>query len=107
MRFSATWVAIALVLFTSAAASRGADSALSIAPSELRARRETGTAPAVIDVRTPAEYARGHIPGSVNIPFAEVAGRISGVEAPHGVALYCAVGPRARKGEAAGKGGGI
>jgi rhodanese-related sulfurtransferase len=55
----------------------------------------------VIDVRTPEEYAAGHIPGAVNIPYDQVAERISEVEAPHGVALYCMVGPRARKGEAA------
>ena len=48
-----------------------------------------------------AEYAAGHIPGAVNIPFDQVAARIREVEAPHGVALYCMVGPRARRGEAA------
>jgi len=73
----------------------------SITPAALDARRTTGDAPVVIDVRTPAEYAEGHIPGALNIPFDQVAGRISGVDAPNGVALYCMVGPRARKGEAA------
>ncbi len=73
----------------------------SIAPSELSARRASGEAPVVIDVRTPEEYAAGHIPGALNIPFDQVAQRISEVEAPHGVALYCMVGPRARKGESA------
>jgi rhodanese-related sulfurtransferase len=53
------------------------------------------------DVRTPAEYATGHIPGAVNIPFDQVAKRIADVDAPHGVALYCMMGPRARKGESA------
>jgi rhodanese-related sulfurtransferase len=55
----------------------------------------------IIDVRTAQEYAGGHIPGALNIPYDEVADRISEVEAPHGVALYCLVGPRARRGEAA------
>lgn len=73
----------------------------SITAAELSARRETGAAPVVIDVRTPAEFAQGHIPGALNIPFDQVAARISEVDAPHGVALYCMVGPRARKGEAA------
>jgi phage shock protein E len=73
----------------------------SIAASELSARRASGTAPVVIDVRTAEEYAAGHIPGALNIPFDEVAQRISEVDAPHGVALYCMVGPRARKGESA------
>lgn len=73
----------------------------SIAPSDLNARRESGTAPVVIDVRTPEEYAAGHIPGALNIPFDQVAARISEVDAPQGVALYCMLGPRARMGEAA------
>jgi rhodanese-related sulfurtransferase len=73
----------------------------SIAPAELQARRDAGTAPVVLDVRTAEEYATGHVPGAVNIPFDQVAERISEVDAPHGVALYCMIGPRARKGEAA------
>jgi rhodanese-related sulfurtransferase len=73
----------------------------SIASLELSARLGSGTAPVVIDVRTPEEYAAGHIPGALNIPFDQVAKRISEIDAPHGVALYCMVGPRARKGEAA------
>jgi rhodanese-related sulfurtransferase len=73
----------------------------SISAAELQARRESGTAPIVIDVRTPAEYASGHVPGAVNIPFDQVAQRIAELDAPQGVALYCMVGPRARKGESA------
>jgi len=73
----------------------------SITPAELIGRRESGQAPIVIDVRTSTEYAAGHLPGAINIPFDQVAERISEVDAPHGVALYCMVGPRARKGEAA------
>ncbi len=72
-----------------------------IPAAQLNARRESGTAPVVIDVRTPEEYAAGHIPGALNIPFDQVAERISEIDAPHGVALHRMVGPRARKGEAA------
>ena len=104
MRIRTGCIALALAFLASATAfAESGDSAIadSITPSELRTRREAGTAPAVIDVRTPEEYAGGHIPGALNIPFDEVAARISEIEAPHGVALYCMVGPRARKGEAA------
>jgi rhodanese-related sulfurtransferase len=73
----------------------------SISAAELHDRRTSGDAPTLIDVRTPAEYAAGHIPGAINIPFDEVAERIAEVDAPHGVALYCMIGPRARKGESA------
>jgi phage shock protein E len=93
---------IAIVLALSWVAPALAESeAPSIAASELSARRATGTAPVIIDVRTKEEYAAGHIPGALNIPFDHVAERISEIDAPNGVALYCMVGPRARKGEAA------
>ncbi len=72
----------------------------SIIPSDLHEKREAGIAPIVVDVRTAAEFATGHIPGAVNLPFDEVADRIDEIDAPHGVALYCMQGPRARKGEA-------
>ncbi len=93
---------IALVLALLLAAPAFADSeAPSIAPVELNARQASSTALVVIDVRTSGEYAAGHIPGALNIPFDEVAEKISTVDAPNGVALYCMLGPRARKGEAA------
>ncbi len=98
------FVALALVVLLAFPAF-GEDPTARIAPAisaaELHSRRESGPAPVVIDVRTPDEYATGHIPGAVNIPFDEIARRIDEVEAPDGVALYCMVGPRARKGESA------
>ena len=102
MRRFAVAVVLAGCVAAAAAAEDGAlPEAPSMTPAELHARREAGTAPLVIDVRTPEEYASGHIPGAVNIPFRRVAQRIDAVHAPDGVALYCMVGPRARKGEAA------
>ena len=58
-----------------------------ISAAELHRQRESGAAPAVIDVRTAEEYASGHVPGAVNIPFDQVAERIAESDAPHGVAL--------------------
>ena len=97
-------VAIVFVVFqatTVFADASESTQAPSISPAELHAQRESGVAPVVIDVRTPEEYATGHIPDAVNIPFDQVAKRIDELDTPHGVALYCMVGPRARKGEAA------
>ena len=92
---------LAILAFSPFATAEAPDQAPSIAPSELSARRATDRAPIVIDVRTREEYASGHIPGALNIPFDQVAEKISEIDAPHGVALYCMIGPRARKGEAA------
>ena len=98
-------IALSLLLTAFLVPSLSADSpptqAPTITPAELQAQRESGKAPVVIDVRSAAEFETGHIPDAVNIPFDEVAARISEVDAPNGVALYCMIGPRARKGEAA------
>jgi adenylyltransferase/sulfurtransferase len=100
-RFVITIVLVALVATTAFSEESGSNAAPSISPAELHAQRESGVAPIVIDVRTSEEYASGHIPGAVNIPFDQVVERITEVDAARGVALYCMVGPRARKGEAA------
>ena len=51
-----------------------------------------------IDVRSPAEYAAGHLDGAVNIPFDEIATRIREVTADRQqpIKLYCGVGVRAQ-----------
>jgi len=90
-----------LLLTAGASFAEAPDEAPSVTPVELEARLASRSAPVVIDVRTSAEFATGHIPGAVNIPFDEVAGRIAELDTPHGVALYCMMGPRARKGESA------
>jgi rhodanese-related sulfurtransferase len=50
--------------------------------------------PLLVDVRTPQEYDRGHIPGALNIPVDELRSRLG--ELPHDreVAVYCQVGQR-------------
>lgn len=72
-------------------------------PTTLRDRLAGSTAPLVIDVRTPAEYAASHIPGSYNVPLdllgehrAELAAALPGE-----VVLVCRSGERARRAEAA------
>ena len=95
-------IALGALLATAAFAEDSSSSeAPSISAAELHEQRESGSAPVVIDVRTAEEYASGHIPGAVHVPFDQVAERIAEIDAPHGVALYCMVGPRARKGESA------
>ncbi len=100
-RFTVAVVAGVFVAASAFADDAALPEAPSITPAELQAQRESGVAPLVIDVRTAEEYASAHIPGAVNIPFDQVAQRISEIDASHGVALYCMVGPRARKGESA------
>jgi rhodanese-related sulfurtransferase len=49
----------------------------------------------VLDVRSPEEYASGHVPGAVNIPYDQIATRIAEVPKDKDVVLYCKSGRRA------------
>lgn len=49
----------------------------------------------LVDVRTPAEFAAGHIPGAVNIPLQQLDSRLSELEPKEqAVVLYCRSGNR-------------
>lgn len=62
----------------------------------LQARLESAGAPFVLDVRTPEEFASGHVPGAVNIPYDELPERLAEIPPPGGtVVLYCRSGRRA------------
>jgi rhodanese-related sulfurtransferase len=51
--------------------------------------------PYVLDVRTPDEFAAGHVPGAVNIPHDQLAKRLAEVPKDRDVVLYCRSGRRA------------
>jgi len=55
----------------------------------------TGSDAQIVDVRTPAEFARGHIPGASNLPLEELRGRLDELRKDRPVWLVCAVGQRA------------
>lgn len=56
----------------------------------------------VLDVRTPEEFAAGHVPGAVNIPHTELAARIAELSGARDkdIVVYCRTGKRS--GEALG-----
>ncbi|RFA11543.1 sulfurtransferase [Subtercola boreus] len=52
------------------------------------------SAPAIIDVREPDEFAGGHVPGAVNIPL----GQLQGQDLPEGpVYVICELGGRSAR----------
>lgn len=48
----------------------------------------------LVDVRTPEEYAQGHIPGAVNVPVDELRGRLAELPRDRPLTVYCQVGMR-------------
>lgn len=53
-----------------------------------------GTPMLLLDVRTPEEFAAGHIAGAVNIPYDQVASRLEEIPKDKEVVLYCKSGRR-------------
>ena len=67
-----------------------------ISQSEVLALEKAGTTPRFIDVRTPEEFAAGHVPGAVNIPRDQLPQHFSELEASgQPIVVYCERGPRA------------
>ena len=48
----------------------------------------------LIDVRTPTEFASGHIPGAINIPVDQIASRLGEIPSDMPVIVYCQSGTR-------------
>ena len=69
----------------------------SITPVELLEIIDRGSAPPILDVRSRAEFAAGHVPGAVNLPYDEVSAATTDVTrwAGERVVVYCGHGPRA------------
>jgi rhodanese-related sulfurtransferase len=89
----------ALALTLAVASLRPSPNAADVAAGEILARIESGTAPVLLDVRTPEEFASGHVPGALNIPHDELAQRLGEIEGRQSseVVVYCERGPRAAR----------
>ncbi len=71
------------------------DTPQALAPQAYQEQFSTaGAAHQLIDVRTPEEFAAGHIPGAVNIPIDELGGRLSELSQAEPVVVYCRSGNR-------------
>ena len=68
-----------------------------ISATALHLRLNTAAAPLILDVRSPEEYAAGHIPGARNIPYRELPEHLDALAAfrQEEVVVYCEVGVRA------------
>ncbi|HUC08136.1 MAG TPA: MBL fold metallo-hydrolase [Solirubrobacterales bacterium] len=61
---------------------------------ELARRLDGETGPQVLDVRNPGEYAEGHVPDSIHIPFAQLRDRLDELPRDRPIATICKAGKR-------------
>ena len=68
-----------------------------ITQQQLLERLETNTAPLLLDVRKPEEFAAGHIPKAINIPHTELDKHVDKLrdDINNEVVVYCETGRRA------------
>jgi rhodanese-related sulfurtransferase len=60
-----------------------------ISPADLAGLLGGDDEPRVVDIRTRREFARGHIPGSENLPFAELPDRVERLAGADHVVTVC------------------
>lgn len=85
---------LALLMPVASKASRPA-----VAPAAVAEISAQSKPPLLLDVRTPQEFAAGHVPGAVNIPHDQLASRLSEIDRDHWVLVYCRSGARATMAE--------
>lgn len=88
---------VAVLMIAGCARVEGGSSPGFVKADVLYGKIRAGDAPLVVDVRTPEEYAAGHVPGALNIPFDQMRGRATEIASgkKSGVVLYCHSGRRA------------
>jgi rhodanese-related sulfurtransferase len=67
-----------------------------ITASQLATRLDGANAPVVLDVRSPDEFHRGHVPGAINIPHRQVGARLDelSIAEDRDLVVYCEGGQR-------------
>ena len=60
-----------------------------LTPPETLATMSAESAPMIIDVRGKADYARGHLPGAVHIPLAELPRKLKRLPTDRSIITYC------------------
>ncbi len=75
----------------------GAPKTTDISAQEVLAFAGHADAPLVLDVRSPEEFASGHVPGARNVEYDKVAAQLGELGSPREVVVYCERGGRAAK----------
>jgi rhodanese-related sulfurtransferase len=92
-------LALALLGLALARCAPDANADAPVAPAALAELLGDADAPLLLDVRTPGEFAAGHVPQAANLPVQELAARLDELDAyrARGVVTYCEAGPRAER----------
>ncbi|MCP3100765.1 rhodanese-like domain-containing protein [Myxococcus sp. K15C18031901] len=84
--------AVCVGLFVSACASHP--------PVRQEAHRRVQEGATLVDVRSPEEFAEGHLPGAVNIPVDDLSARLGELGGPDtSIVVYCRSGARSGRAE--------
>lgn len=62
-----------------------------VTPDELAEKLDDGDVQ-IVDIRSPAEFDRGHVPGAINVPMGELPARIDEREWGDDVVVVCPIG---------------
>lgn len=62
-----------------------------VTPDEVKEKVDDGETQ-VIDIRSPEQYERGHIPGAINVPIHELPRRVDDLEWKEDVVVACPIG---------------
>ncbi|MFC6824047.1 rhodanese-like domain-containing protein [Halopelagius fulvigenes] len=60
-----------------------------IDPAEVETLLDDEDPPRVVDIRSPGKFSRGHIPGSLNIPFGELPTRVAEIGDADRIVTVC------------------
>jgi len=68
-----------------------------ISQQDLAARIADASAPVIFDVRSEDEFASGHVPGAINLPYDQIADRLAdqNLDSDDEIVVYCESGRRA------------
>ena len=91
------WCCLLMVMGVGAC-SQGESDAPEMLAGELSTRMASEAPPVILDVRTPKEYAAGHLPGAINVPHKALPDRLAELQGfrDQEVVLYCERGKRSR-----------